>query len=40
MKTYRKAQAIIKTRRFLSTMRRRWEKYGCSCGHHNMRGNR
>lgn len=40
MKRYRKAQAIIKVRREIRRVRRRWEKYGCACGHHNMRGDR
>ncbi|QQV92543.1 hypothetical protein SEA_PHREDRICK_207 [Streptomyces phage Phredrick] len=40
MKSYRKAQAIIKARREISRVRNRWRKYGCSCGKHNMRGNK
>lgn len=40
MKNYRKAQAIIKTRRKIQRVRRRWQKYGCACGNHNMRGDR
>lgn len=37
---YRKAQRIIKTRRFYAQVASRWLKYGCSCGYHNMRGDR
>lgn len=40
MKRYRKTQAIIKVRREIRRIRRQWEKYGCSCGRHNMRGDR
>lgn len=37
---YRKAQRLIQTRRWYRQVRRRWDKYGCSCGVHNMRGNK
>ncbi|WMI33808.1 hypothetical protein SEA_PATELGO_206 [Streptomyces phage Patelgo] len=37
---YRKAQRILRTRRFIRRVSRRWRIYGCSCGEHNMRGNK
>ncbi len=40
MKRYRKGKAIIKARREIRRVRHLWDKYGCSCGHHNMRGDR
>ena len=40
MTKYRKTQAFIKARREIRRVRNRWLKYGCACGHHNMRGDR
>lgn len=40
MKKYRKIQMIIKTRREKRRVVSLWNKYGCSCGHHNMRGDK
>lgn len=40
MKRYRRAQAVIKARREIRRVRHLWDKYGCSCGHHNMRGDK
>ncbi|UTN92426.1 hypothetical protein SEA_STIGMA_202 [Streptomyces phage Stigma] len=37
---YRKAQRLIASRRYFRRVRNRWRKYGCSCGKHNMRGNK